>query len=147
MKREAKEAQKRSKQVADAEERRDNSAKSLFDFINVNLGQGGSKSSSSGQNKKMEKKEEKKTLIKHESDQNLKLRQFKMSEQVSRLEKDISKLKESYSRHKLKDPVTAANIKNKIDAKTSELIKLQSASKSLSREEGNRKSKSKLSIF
>merc|ERR1712126_106294 len=123
------------------------SAKSLFDFINVNLGQGGSKPTGSGKKSKNEKKEEKKTSIKHESDENLKLRQFKMSEQVGRLEKEISKLQESYSRHKSKDPVTAANIKNKIDAKTSELILFKSASKSLSREEGNRKSKSKLSIF
>ena len=40
MKKEAREATKRSKQRAEAENRRDNSAKSLFDFINVNLSSG-----------------------------------------------------------------------------------------------------------
>ena len=37
--------------------------------------------------------------------------------------------------------------KPKIDQKTSELLRLQSTSKSLSNEAGSRKSKSKLSIF
>ena len=146
VKREAKEAQKRSKQRAEAEERRDNSAKSLFDFINVNLCTGQSSSSGvvkSGNNKP----EKKKTLIKDETDESLKLKKFKMSEQVSRVEKELSKLQDSYSRHKLKDPVTAANMKGKIEEKTLELQRLKSAAKSLSKEEGSRKSKTKLSIF
>ena len=137
MKREAREALKRSRQVADAEERRDNSAKSLFDFINVSLSSGSSSSARAEKNKN----------IKQETDENLKLRQFQMSEQVARLEKEISKLKDSYNRHKHKDPVTASTIKSKIDQKTSELLRLQSTSKSLSNEAGSRKSKSKLSIF
>ena len=146
VKREAKEAQKRSKQRAEAEERRDNSAKSLFDFINVNLCTG--QSSSSGVVKSGNSKpEKKKTLIKDETDESLKLKKFKMSEQVSRVEKELSKLQDSYSRHKLKDPVIAANVKGKIEEKTLELQRLKSAAKSLSKEEGSRKSKTKLSIF
>ena len=146
VKREAKEAQKRSKQRAEAEERRDNSAKSLFDFINVNLCTG--QSSSSGVVKSGNSKpEKKKTLIKDETDESLKLKKFKMSEQVTRVEKELSKLQDSYSRHKLKDPVIAANVKGKIEEKTLELQRLKSAAKSLSKEEGSRKSKTKLSIF
>merc|ERR1712029_533995 len=85
--------------------------------------------------------------IKHESSENLKIKQFKMSESISKLEKEISKLKEGYSRHKLKDPTTANTIKIKLSEKEAELQRLRLASKSITREEGSRKNKSKLSIF
>lgn len=145
MKREAKEALKRSKQVAAAAEKRDNSAKSLFDFINVKLG--GKSSSSSSDGSRADSADSTKSNIKQESDESLKLRQFKMSENVGKLEKEISRLRESYNRHKLKDPSTAASIQTRINEKAMELTRLQSASKSLSKEAGNRKSKSKLTIF
>ena len=144
MKKEAREATKRSKQRAEAENRRDNSAKSLFDFINVNLSSG--QASSSGIIKKPEK-DKSKTLIKDESDEKIKLRKFKMSEQAGRLEKEILKLQESYSRHKGKDSTVASSISSKIQQKTAELNKINAAAKNLSKEEGSRKSKSKLSIF
>ena len=144
MKKEAREATKRSKQRAEAENRRDNSAKSLFDFINVNLSSG--QASSSGIIKKSEK-DKSKTLIKDESDEKIKLRKFKMSEQAGRLEKEILKLQESYSRHKGKDSTVASSISSKIQQKTAELNKINAAAKNLSKEEGSRKSKSKLSIF
>ena len=70
-----------------------------------------------------------------------------MSEQASRLEKELTKLQESYSRHKGKDAVLASNINSKIQQKTAELNKINAATKNLSKEEGSRKSKSKLSIF
>ena len=145
MKKEAKEAVKRSKQRAEAESRRDNSAKSLFDFINVNLSSG--QASSSGIKRPPAEKEKSKTLIKDESDEKIKLKKFKMSEQASRLEKELTKLQESYSRHKGKDAVLASNINSKIQQKTAELNKINAATKNLSKEEGSRKSKSKLSIF
>jgi len=148
MKKEAKEALKRSKQVADAEKKRDESAKSLFDFINVKLGVGGTKTdSSSKSNNDKVIGEKKKPSIKNESSENLKIKQFKMSESISKLEKEISKLKEGFSRHKLKDPTTANTIKIKLSEKEAELQRLRSASKSISKEEGSRKNKSKLSIF
>jgi len=148
MKKEAKEALKRSKQVADAEKKRDESAKSLFDFINVKLGVGGAKTdSSSKSNNDKVIGEKKKPSIKHESSENLKIKQFKMSESISKLEKEISKLKEGYSRHKLKDPTTANTIKIKLSEKEAELQRLRSASKSITKEEGSRKNKSKLTIF
>ena len=91
--------------------------------------------------------EKSKTLIKDESDEKIKLRKFKMSEQAGRLEKEISKLQESYSRHKGKDTAVASSISSKIQQKTAELNKINAAAKNLSKEEGSRKSKSKLSIF
>ena len=56
-------------------------------------------------------------------------------------------MKESYSRHKDKDVKTAAGIQNKIDEKVSELRRLEAKEKSMKLEEGNQKSKSKLTIF
>ena len=50
---------------AEAESRRDNSAKSLFDFINVNLSTG--QASSSGIKRPPAEKEKSKKLIKDES--------------------------------------------------------------------------------
>ena len=74
-------------------------------------------------------------------------RKFKKSEQAGRLEKEILKLQESYSRHKGKETSLASSISSKIQQKTAELNKINAASKNLSKEEGSRKSKSKLSIF
>ena len=145
LKKEAKEAARKSKQVAEAEERRDNSAKSLFDFINTNLGGQKQEKKSSKENK--EKSAQSKISIKDESDADIKLRKFKMSEQVSRLEKEISKLNESLSRLSGKDPLVAANVRKKLEAKRSELFNLKYAEKKLNKEEGSRKSKTKLTIF
>ena len=146
MKKEAKEAARKSKQSAEAAERRDNSAKSLFDFINVKLG-------NKHQEKTELKKESKdksgpgKSSIRDETDADIKLRKFKMSEQVSRLEKEIAKLTESHARLVGKDPVVAASVSNKLESKRRELFSLKNAEKKLNKEEGSRKSKSKLTIF
>ena len=112
------------------------------------MGVGGTKTdSSSKSNNDKVIGEKKKPSIKNESSENLKIKQFKMSESISKLEKEISKLKEGFSRHKLKDPTTANTIKIKLSEKEAELQRLRSASKSISKEEGSRKNKSKLSIF
>ena len=146
MKKEAKEAARKSKQSAEAAERRDNSAKSLFDFININLG---SKQQEQTELKKgsKDKSGAGKSSIKGETDADIKLRKFKMSEQVSRLEKEIAKLTESHARLVGKDPVVAASVSNKLESKRRELFSLKNAEKKLNKEEGSRKSKSKLTIF
>ena len=146
MKKEAKEAARKSKRSAEAAERRDNSAKSLFDFINVNLG---NKHREETQLKKesRDKSVQRKTSIRDETDADIKLRKFKMSEQVSRLEKEISKLTESHARLVGKDPAVAASVHNKLETKRRELFNLKTAEKKLNKEEGSRKSKSKLTIF
>ena len=77
----------------------------------------------------------------------MKLRKFKMSEQVCRLEKEVSKLTESYSRLAGRDPTSAASVKSKLEAKKRELESLKYSEKKLIKEEGSRKSKSKLTIF
>jgi len=149
LKKEAKEAERKSKKRAEDEYKRDNVAKSLFDFINTKLGTPGKdgESSSSKSKNGFSNNKNKTTLPKETSDSNLKIRQFKISEKISKLEKDITRLKESYSRHKDKDVKTAAGIKLKMEEKISELRNLEAKDRSLKMEEGNRKSKSKLTIF
>jgi len=149
LKREAKEAERKSKKRAEDEYRRDNSAKSLFDFINNKLGNPGKKAESSSNKSKngFSNHKNKSDLAKDSSDSNLKIRQFKISEKIIKVGKEITSLKESYSRHKDRDAKTAAGIKNKIDEKISELKSLEAKEKSMKMEEGSRKSKSKLTIF
>lgn len=149
LKREAKEAERKSKKRAEDEYRRDNSAKSLFDFINNKLGNPGKKAESSSNKSKngFSNHKNKTVQAKDSSDSNLKIRQFKISEKIIKVGKEITSLKESYSRHKDRDAKTAAGIKNKIDEKISELKNLEAKEKSMKMEEGSRKSKSKLTIF
>ena len=149
LKKEAKDAERKSKKRAEDEYKRDNVAKSLFDFINTKLGNPGNdgrnnsfKSKNSFSNNKNKTNPSKAT-----SDSSLKIRQFKNSEQISKVEKEITRLKESYSRHQGKDAKTAAGIKLKMEEKISELRSLEAKDKSLKLEEGSRKSKSKLTIF
>jgi len=152
LKKEAKDAERKSKKRAEDEQKRDNSAKSLFDFINVRLGApikgtipGVDKISNRSKNGFSNNKN-KESTAKEDTDKTLKIRQFKTGEQISKVEKEISRLKESYSRHK-DDLKTAAGIKNKMNEKIAELNRLENKDKSLKLEEGNRKSKSKLTIF
>ena len=148
LKKEAKAAARKSKQVAEAEERRDSSAKSLFDFINIQLGDHQQHRGEPSVSKESKDKSNKvKNTIKDESDADIKLRKFKMSEQVSKLEKEISKLTESHARLSGKDPAVAASVASKLESKKRELATLKYAEKKLNKEEGSRKSKSKLTIF
>ena len=148
LKKEAKAAARKSKQVAEAEERRDSSAKSLFDFINIQLGDHQQHRGEPSVSKESKDKSNKvKNTIKDESDADIKLRKFKMSEQVSKLEKEISKLTESHVRLSGKDPAVATSVASKLESKRRELANLKYAEKKLNKEEGSRKSKSKLTIF
>ena len=151
MKQEAKEAEKRSRQRAAAEKRRDESAKSLFDFINVKIvgGKAAPKGSKNGfsNNKSSSGKSSANVALKEESDKNIKIRHFEIGEKVTKVEREISRYKESYQRLRDKDPKAAANVKTKIEEKMVELKSLQHKEQRLKQEDGSRKSKSKLSIF
>merc|ERR1719483_794235 len=151
LKREAKIAERKSKKRADEEERRDNSAKSLFDFINVKLGHGkGEKNENKSKNGFANNKNNtnnKKIELKEETDKKLKINLFEIGEKIIKVEKEISSLKDKFVRFKDIEPKTAAGIKNNIDKKLSELRYLQQKEKNIKYEEGNRKSKSKLTIF
>merc|ERR1719220_2652992 len=124
---EAKDAERKSKRRAEAERRRDESAKSLFDFINVKLRSGtginidpnhGKRKSKNGfsNNKRTES-----VPLKEETSRNLKIRQFELGESITRVEKEISKYRESHARLKVKDPKSAATVQAKLEAKMVEL--------------------------
>ena len=147
LKKEAKEAERKSKKKYEEEERRDNSAKSLFDFINIRLGAPDNVNKSLTSKNGFSNNKNKTEKLKEEPNKNLKIRQFQTGEQIAKVQKEISRLKESYSRHKDKDLKTAAGIKNKMEQKISELKGLETRDRGLKLEEGNRKSKSKLTIF
>ena len=103
MKRQAQQEEKKSIKRAEAEARRDQRERSLFSFINNRLG--GKKGSVQDLIKSDGRKETKNNFIsnknlKKESSQDLKIRSFKLGEDISKVEKDIQRLKESYNRHK-----------------------------------------------
>ena len=85
--------------------------------------------------------------LKEETSKNLKIRQFELGESITRVEKEISKYRESHERLKVKDPKSAATVQAKLEAKMVELRKLQQKELRLKQEEGSRSAKSKLAIF
>ena len=151
---EAKDAERKSKRRAEAERRRDESAKSLFDFINVKL-RGGDKGINIDPNHGKRKskngfsnnKQTEKVPLNEESNKNLKIRQFELGERITKIEREISKYKESHARLKAKDPKSAATVQAKLEAKVVELKRLQQKEVRLKQEEGSRNAKSKLAIF
>jgi len=152
LKHQAKIEQRKSMLRAKREKERDNSAKSLFDLINVKLGgKRGNisdvmRNRGSGSSAANKSGEPKKTL-KTASNQNLNVENFKIGEKIRNAEKEINRLKESVERHKDKDPKTAEKIKSKIKEKEQEIFRLRNSEKKVAAEQGNRKSSSKLAIF
>ena len=150
---EAKDAERKSKRRAEAERRRDESAKSLFDFINVKLRGGAGINIDPNHGKRRSKngfsnnKQTEKVPVNEESSKNLKIRQFELGERITKVEREISKYKESHARLKAKDPKSAATVQAKLEAKVVELKRLQQKEVKLKQEEGSRNAKSKLAIF
>merc|ERR1711874_767897 len=154
MKRKAKIEEKKSKKKYEDDLKRDKNEKSLFNFINNKLGghRGNIKDFVTIGGSENLKKESKNNFIKckgqlkKETCQTLNVQNFRLHEEIGRKEKELNKLRESHARHKLKDPKTAAGIKNKILEKERDLQKLMSYEKNLTAEKGARQNNKKLSI-
>jgi hypothetical protein len=105
-------------QRAKQEAARDNSAKSLFDFINVRLG-GAKKGSwrdatssappppgpsrdlwTPGSKNQHQTSKNKRTPLTKETNERLKIESFKMDEKLRGLERDIARLRDSWHRHR-----------------------------------------------
>lgn len=71
---------------------------------------------------------------------------FQIGEDISRLERESSKLKESLARH-VKGSVLYNSIVMKYNEKQKELTNLKASEKSIIAEQNQRKNKAKLSIF
>ena len=109
-------------QRAKQEAARDNSAKSLFDFINVRLG-GAKKGSwrhaaaapgpsadvdlwAPGSSKNGHQTSKNKGSLRKESNERLQIESVKIDERIRGLEKDIAKLKDSWHRHRYSNLLT-----------------------------------------
>lgn len=150
--RKAKIEEKKSQKKYEEGLKRDQREKSLFSFINTQLGgrRGNINDLVKSNNTKKESKNgfvKCKGQLKKESAQNLKVQNFKLHEEMSKIEKDLTKLREGFERHKVKDPKTAQGIKVKIQEKERELQKLVSYERNLNAEQGSRQNNKKLSIF
>lgn len=84
--------------------------------------------------------------LKMESNYNLNVASFQVGEDISRLERESSKLKESMSRH-AKGSVLYNNIAMRYNEKQKELANLRVSERSIVAEQNQRKDKAKLTIF
>jgi len=153
MKRKAKIEERKSKQKYESDLKKDQNEKSLFNFINNKLGghRGNIRDivKTSGTNTKESKNNfmKCKGQLKKETCQNLNVQNLKLHEEMSRIEKDLKRLREMEMRHKMKDPKTAEGIRIKIESKERDLQRLMSYERNLTAEKGARKNNKKLSIF
>jgi len=87
-----------------------------------------------------------KDKLRTESNRNLNVASFQIGENINRLEKESSKLKESLAKY-AKDSVFYNNIVMKYNEKQKELVNLRASEKSITAEQNQRKNKAKLSVF
>lgn len=87
-----------------------------------------------------------KDKLKTESNRNLNVASFQVGEDISRLEKESSKLKESLARH-TKGSTLYNNIVLKYNETQKELTNLRASEKSIVAEQNQRKNKAKLTVF
>lgn len=84
--------------------------------------------------------------LKTESNRNLNVASFQVGEDISRLEKESSKLKESMARH-TKGSTLYNNIVIKYNETQKELTNLRASEKNIVAEQNQRKNKAKLTVF
>ncbi|XP_003699862.1 zinc finger CCCH-type with G patch domain-containing protein [Megachile rotundata] len=128
--------QQRERQYQREKEREQNN---VFNFINSTLGD---KPKIETQNTISKNKNNLKT----ETNRQLNVASFQIGENILRLEKESTKLKESLTKH-VKGSVHYNNIAMKYNEKQKELVGLRASQKSITAEQDQRKSRAKLSIF
>lgn len=111
----------------------------VFNFLNKTLGDRSKDDNEAGSSRSKDK-------FKTESNRNLNVASFRIGENINRLEKESSKLKESLARH-VKGSVLYNSIVMKYNEKQKELANLRASEKSIVAEQNQRKNKAKLSIF
>ncbi|XP_012542684.1 zinc finger CCCH-type with G patch domain-containing protein [Monomorium pharaonis] len=128
--------QQREKQYQREKQKEDNN---VFNFINRTLGDKPKESitASSSQSK---------NKLRAESNRNLNVASFQIGENINRLERESSKLKESLTKH-AKGSVLYNSIAIKYNEKQKELVNLKASEKSIVAEQNQRRNKAKLSVF
>lgn len=81
------------------------------------------------------------------SSSNFNVENFRVSEEIRRTEKEILKLKESYSRLKDRDPKTAKSVEARIRERQDALKNLHSREKSIHAKQSSHNEKKKLAVF
>ncbi|XP_020287630.1 zinc finger CCCH-type with G patch domain-containing protein [Pseudomyrmex gracilis] len=117
-------------------DKEDGKKSNVFNFINKTLGD---KPKDDAGNSSRGK-------LKTESIRNLNVANFQIGEDISRLEKESSKLKESMARH-AKGSALYNNIVMKYNETQKELTNLRASEKSIVAEQNQRKNKAKLTVF
>lgn len=118
------------------EREKEKERRNVFNFLNKTLGdQPETSSAVSGT-----------TNIKNSSCNDLNVEQFKINEGTKRLEKEITKLTQSLSRHS-DGTLGHKTFKVQIFEKTKELNILKSKEKQISKEQMDRKNKQKMTVF
>lgn len=84
--------------------------------------------------------------LKAESNYNLNVASFQVGENINRLERELSKLKESMTRH-TKGSIFYDSISMKYNEKQKELTNLRASERKIVAEQNQRKDKAKLTIF
>ncbi|XP_017755554.1 PREDICTED: zinc finger CCCH-type with G patch domain-containing protein [Eufriesea mexicana] len=128
--------QQREKQYQREKEREENN---VFNFINATLGD----KPKSEMQRNISKN---KNNLKTESNRQLNVARFQIGENILRLERESTKLKESLARH-TKGSVHYNNIIMKYNDTQKELISLKASDRSIAAEQDQRKNRAKLSIF
>lgn len=113
--------------------------KTIFNFINATLGDKSKIETQTSTSKS-------KNNLKTESNRQLNVASFRIGENILRLERESSKLKESLARH-TKGSVHYNNILMKYNEKQKELLDLRASEKNIVAEQNQRKNRAKLSIF
>ncbi|XP_015433672.1 PREDICTED: zinc finger CCCH-type with G patch domain-containing protein [Dufourea novaeangliae] len=113
--------------------------KSVFNFINAALGDKPKTQSETGTSKS-------KSDLKTESNRQLNVASLQVGQNILRLERESSKLKESLTRH-AKGSIQYNNIVMRYNEKQKELVDLRASEKNIAGEQSRRKNTAKLSIF
>ncbi|XP_053987563.1 zinc finger CCCH-type with G patch domain-containing protein-like [Hylaeus volcanicus] len=113
--------------------------KNIFNFINATLGDKSKTDTQTSTSKS-------KNYLKTESNRQLNVASLQIGENILRLERESSKLKESLTRH-AKGSVHYNNIVMKYNEKQKEIVDLRASEKNIVAEQNQRKNKAKLSIF
>ncbi|XP_014473719.1 PREDICTED: zinc finger CCCH-type with G patch domain-containing protein [Dinoponera quadriceps] len=135
-KQQQKSEQQRERQYQKEKERENSN---VFNFINKTLGDKPKDDNAAGSSRSKDK-------LRIESNYNLNVASFRVGEDISRLEKESSKLKESMARH-TKGSALYNNIVMKYNEKQKELNNLRTSERNIIAEQNQRKDKAKLTIF
>nr|XP_033327619.1 zinc finger CCCH-type with G patch domain-containing protein isoform X1 [Megalopta genalis] len=117
--------------------------KNVFNFINITLGD---KHFFAAKNETQTSNTKSKNDLKTESNRQLNVASLQIGENILRVERESSKLKESLGRH-AKGSIQYNAIAMKYNEKQKELVDLRASEKNITAEQNQRKSRAKLSIF